>query len=203
MIQAARAAFIDIPIGLIDAGAGGRGCDEEARRCLGRPRAASVFAPPARPVLAARDYREALARNRQHTGRGISQQAWRIMPKLKAIDELLARQPALRGTLRECHPEVCFWALNAHTAMVHNKKKGPGREERRVVLRRYFAATDAVLEQARAGFLRREVALDDVVDAMVAAVTAKLGAGRYDTLPANPPMDSQGLPMEMVYRVPA
>ncbi len=198
----AASALIDIPIGFVDAGASGRDCDTEARRCLGRPRASSVFAPPARPTLAARDYRAALAINRRHTGRGISQQAWWIVPKMQAIDALLASNPALHGILRECHPEVCFWALNGRSAMAHNKKKVPGREERRAVLRRYLAKADGLFEHATAEYPRREVALDDIIDALVAAVTAKLGAGRYRSLPADPPHDSRGRPMEMVYWVP-
>jgi predicted RNase H-like nuclease len=40
---------------------------------------------------------------------------------------------------------------------------------------------------------------DDVLDALSAAVTAKLGFGRLSTLPAAPEIDSAGLPMEMAY----
>ena len=43
--------FIDIPIGLIDRGPTGRGCDSAARKLLG-PKAATVFSAPCRPVLA-------------------------------------------------------------------------------------------------------------------------------------------------------
>src|SRR5207249_7904068 len=44
---------VDIPIGLLDRPQeGGRVCDQEARRMLGR-RASSVFSPPTRQVLGA------------------------------------------------------------------------------------------------------------------------------------------------------
>jgi len=44
--------------------------------------------------------------------------------------------------------------------------------------------------------------LDDIVDAMAAAITAWCGHGVYKTLPANPIADSRGQPMEIVYWEP-
>jgi len=37
------------------------------------------------------------------------------------------------------------------------------------------------------------------LDALVAAVTAKIGFNRFLTIPEIPPVDSKGLRMEMVY----
>ena len=50
---------------------------------------------------------------------------------------------------------------------------------------------------------RKDVRLDDAVDAMVAALTASAEGSALRTLPPNPPKDSVGLPMEMVYVEPA
>jgi predicted RNase H-like nuclease len=191
--------LIDIPIGLCDSGPEGRDCDREARRLLGRGRASSVFSAPARRTLVANGYADALACNRQATGRGLSRQAWGIVPKIRAIDALLREQRTLRGVLRECHPELCFWALNGRRAMQYNKKQGQGQQERLAVLECYFPHCDELFELASEKFLRREVARDDIIDAMVCAVTAKLGYGRYQTVPVRPPRDTQGLPMEIVY----
>jgi predicted RNase H-like nuclease len=47
-----------------------------------------------------------------------------------------------------------------------------------------------------------EVAVDDVLDAVVLAYTARPGPGELFTLPPEPPTDPVGLPMEMVYRAP-
>ncbi|UCC56560.1 MAG: DUF429 domain-containing protein [Gammaproteobacteria bacterium] len=195
----ADSVLIDIPIGLCDSGSDGRDCDREARRLLGRGRASSVFSAPARRTLAATGYADALIRNRQATGRGLSRQAWGIVPKIRAIDALLRDQRALCGVLRECHPELCFWALNGRHAMQFNKKQGQGQQERLAVLERYFPQCHALFEQASENCLRRQVAHDDIVDAMVCAVTAKLGHGGYQTVPARPPRDGQGLSMEIVY----
>lgn len=198
LAAAADAALIDIPIGLVDAGPGGRDCDRAARRLLG-VRAASVFSPPARATLAALDYAQALVLNRRMTGRGLSLQAWHIVPKIRAIDTLLRERPALRGRLREAHPELCFRALNAGVVMQHNKKRAAGQRERLAVLTRWLHETPALFEAACATYPRRDLARDDILDAMVCAIAARVAHGRYLTLPADPPRDGQGLVMEIVY----
>ena len=199
---AAASMLIDIPIGLPDAGPDGRLCDRQARQLLGRGRASSVFSAPARGTLAATSYPDALELNRQATGSGLSRQAWNIVPKIREIDTLLCDNRELRGVLRECHPELCFRALNGNRAMQYNKKKVNGQQERLAVLERCFPHCHALFEQVCGAFLRRQVARDDILDAMVCAVTAKYGYGRYQTVPASPARDRQGLPMEIVYCTP-
>ena len=49
---------------------------------------------------------------------------------------------------------------------------------------------------------KKDATDDDILDALVAAVTVKIGRERYQTLPPNPCKDSRGLPMEMVYYKP-
>lgn len=196
-IASAKQALIDIPIGLVAAGPHERICDKAARRILGAPRAASVFPAPARPSLEATGYDQAQRINRALTGRGLSRQSWAIAPRIRQIDELLRTHPHLRGRLRESHPEVCFWALNHGVPMVGNKKTPTGRKARLAVLARHYPGASAIVETV--AFSRRQVAPDDVVDALVLAVTARLGARRLASLPENPPTDERGLPMEIVY----
>ena len=198
----ATTVFIDIPIGLLDSGSEERVCDREARRALGRKRGSSVFPAPVRASLRARDYAEALAINRRCTGRGISKQPWMIAPKIKVIDDLLQVDASLRGVLRESHPEVCFWALNGATPMRFNKKTAEGQKERLALLRRFFPAADALFGEATARYRRKQAARDDIIDALVLAVSARLGGGFWRTFPANPPRDAVGLPMEMVFCTP-
>jgi predicted RNase H-like nuclease len=198
----ADSVMIDIPIGLPDAGPDGRQCDREARQLLGRGRAASVFSAPARRTLAAVSFTHALELNRQATGRGLSLQAWGIVPKIRDIDTLLRKNRTLRGRLRECHPELCFWALNGKRAMSSNKKQGAGQQERLRLLKKYLPQCHTIFEQACGQYLRHEVARDDIIDAMVCAVTAKYGDGKYRTVPASPVVDGRGLPMEIVYYAP-
>ncbi|NIO41914.1 MAG: DUF429 domain-containing protein [Burkholderiales bacterium] len=201
-VSSARTALIDIPIGLGENGSGARLCDREARRQLGRMRGASVFPAPTRASLRARNYSEALAINRRQTGRGISKQSWLLAPKIREIDDLLQAELNLRGVLRESHPEVCFWALNGSMPMRHNKKTLEGRNERLALLRLFFPATDALYKEALTRYRRTDTTRDDIIDALVLAISARFGAGRYSTLPARPPRDANNLPMEMVFWAP-
>ncbi len=186
---------VDIPIGLSD-DATPRQCDVEARRLLGPRRASSVFPAPIRSCLTAPDYAAANAISREVTGRGLSRQSFAILPKIREVDELM--DPMVQTRVREIHPEVCFWALNGRTPMQYNKKTVPGQAKRHNLLAHVFPDLDDLLTQAPS----RGCVLDDVYDAIVAAWTAAQAVrGRAATLPENPPFDSKGLRVEMLYPV--
>ena len=86
--------------------------------------------------------------------------------------------------------------------MCHPKSEGAGIEERKGVLRRYEPRTDNIYNCASTEYRRSQVARDDILDALVAAVTAKLGwPDNLRTLPECPSTDDNCLPMEMVYVV--
>ena len=130
--------LIDIPIGLPDSG-DGRTCDAQARNKLGK-RHPSVFTPPGRGALKVdlfdHSHRRVSDANRDETGKGLSKQAFGIVPKIREVDELLrARGPGARPEIREVHPEICFWSLNREEAMANGKQKRLGVEERLNVLR--------------------------------------------------------------------
>lgn len=197
--QEARIILLDIPIGLVDSGSDGRQCDAVARRYLGQPRASSVFTPPARPALNAPDHQAASALNRSLTGRGISIQSWSIAPKIRQVDRFLRTSKKAQAMVREIHPELLFWALNGRQPMTNRKSKLSGYRERLVVLRQHFESAGTIAQQALERYRRSEVARDDILDALVAAVTGYLSRGQLSTIPANPPVDAHGLIMEMVY----
>jgi predicted RNase H-like nuclease len=96
------------------------------------------------------------------------------------------------------HPEVAFWALNQNAPMKYNKRKEPGLDERLTVLELHYTESATCFENARRAFMKSEVANDDIVDAMVGAVTAMKGH-QFSTLPAEPFSDDEGLTMEMVF----
>ena len=190
--------FIDIPIGLLDGGSEGRQCDREARRLLGPGRGSSVFPAPYRPVLAAASYDEAKRISLAVSGRMLSKQAYYISPKIREVDDYLAANPGRAGQLREVHPELAFWSLNAGRAMAHGKKTRAGFEERRDLLARYLPQAPALIDQALTGHRRRDLARDDILDALVNLVLASLPQTRLQSLPAVPPRDSRGLRMEIL-----
>ncbi len=184
---------VDIPIGLSDTGR--REYDLLARRLLGQPRARSVFPAPPRACLAAESYNEACAASLRLTGRKLNLQTWGIMPCIREVDAVMT--PALQGCVVEVHPEVCFWALGGHRAMRYSKKKPEGRAERLRVLSRHCE------EQLGAALGRSSrpagVGMDDVLDALAAALTAvAFATGRWRRIPESPATDARGLRMEMV-----
>jgi predicted RNase H-like nuclease len=71
-----------------------------------------VFAAPCRATLSAWNHADASATNRQITGRGLSQQGWGIVPKIKEVDD--AFDLCCQKWVFEVHPEVCFWAEQAN-----------------------------------------------------------------------------------------
>jgi len=196
--QDALCILIDIPIGLRYSDSQERLCDTEARKVLGPKRGTSVFPAPCRPALLAGTYAEGSRINREHTGRRLSKQSWSLVSKIREVDELLGRN-RIQGQVREIHPEVCFAALNRLCPMEQSKKSEEGFRERLAVLRRAYPQAQEVVEYALAKWKRREVAQDDILDALAAAVTAYLGRGRLRTYPNEPETDSEGRKMEMVY----
>ena len=194
--------FVDIPIGLPD-GPGGRECDRAARRVLGARRS-SVFPAPARVVLGSVDYEDAKRRSQKATGKKLSRQTFDgIVRKCNEVDQLLRGDARARRVLREVHPEICFWAFAGRKPMEHRKGRDEGFRERVEVLKRVRPAAEREILEVVDRSQRKDVRRDDAVDAMVAALTASTEGSALRTLPPNPPQDSVGLPMEMVYAEPA
>lgn len=190
--------FVDIPIGLRDAEGHPRGCDTAARKLLGSPRGTSVFPAPVRAILDAQDYDAARSRSRALTGKSPSRQAFGIMPKIREADRLMQDNEVARRLVREVHPELCFWGLAGGRPMTHKKSKPEGFDERLEVLARHYPQTPSLVQSALSDFPRKDVARDDILDALVCAVVAST-PGEWRTAPEQPEIDSVGLPMEIVY----
>jgi predicted RNase H-like nuclease len=191
--------LLDIPIGLRDSGSIERACDLAARRAI-MPRHNSVFPAPCRQALTVLTYGEASNINDQITGRKLSKQSFAIMPTIREVDDLLASEPSARLTIREMHPEVCFWGLAGKRPMQHYKKDEAGFEERLEVLTNFYSPSADLIQHALTHFRSSILSRNDVVDALVGAITASAGSTHLYTLPDVPECDSRGLPMEMVYR---
>lgn len=180
---------IDIPIGLLD---GSRACDKAARKLLGQPRGTSVFAAPCRASLSAKNHAAATATNLRFTGRGLSQQAWGIAPKIKQVDDAITAT-CQRWTF-EVHPEICFWALAGGRPMKHGKKTNAGVAERLDSLRTVFPNIELHLRNRPAS-----VAKDDLLDAAVAAWTAlRICKGEAQRV-CEPERDTKGLETTIWY----
>jgi threonine dehydratase len=161
---ALAALAIDMPIGL--AGDGHRSADTEARVLLG-PRRSSLFPTPPRAVLAATDFTDALARCRAATGKGMSKQAFHLLPKIREL--AVALDPGLQPRVSEVHPETSFAVLRG-APCAWPKRTPAGLGERLDALRAEFPGTDLDALVTRPP---RGAAADDVLDAIVAAWTAR------------------------------
>lgn len=201
----ARLTLVDIPMGLLDGpGATERRCEREARQLLG-PRRSSLFAVPVRAAVHAGSYAEACHLNQLATGKKLSIQTWGIVPKIAEADLVLraTSSPGLQGRVRECHPEVCFAALNGWQPLVASKKTPEGVAQRLALLAAHVPNAGDALNEARSRYKRADVATDDLLDAMVAAVSARLAAARgMPTVPPAPPQDRFGIPMAIVTPYP-
>ena len=189
-------ALIDIPIGLRARGKRERLCDVEARERLG-PRRSSVFAAPLRPVLRAKDYASANAQQKRLSGRGLSRQTWNIVPKIREVDELMRADERARELLREAHPELVFTGL-AGGPMSHPKKTRDGFTERMTILSILHPDAETLVASAFLAHGGFDASRDDVVDAFVLALAATRGE-ELASLPAEPEVDAQGLPMRISY----
>ncbi|GAB2816643.1 DUF429 domain-containing protein [Actinocorallia aurea] len=173
---------IDIPIGLPDATV--RQADVLARAAVG-PRRASVFETPVRAALTAQDHATAIAVNRSKTGKGVSAQAYALKEKIADIDAWIR---TTTHQVIEIHPELSFTRLAGAPVRDH-KSTWNGAETRRALL----ATADIVLP-ADLGPPGQYAKIDDVLDAAVAAWTARRHAeGASHSLPDPPEWFSDGL----------
>lgn len=195
-LEDARLILVDIPIGLPSNSQIKRHCDVAARKAIS-PRGSSVFPVPARSTLAQTNYESACEENARILGKRLSKQSWAIAPKIQEVDEFI-REYGARGKIREMHPEVAFWALNFERPLTQKKKKVAGENERLNILSQHYPLTVDCFESCKNQYPRKEVARDDILDALVGAVTA-MQYPNIASLPSNPSLDEVGLPMEIVY----
>ena len=103
-----------------------------------------------------------------------------------------------KSVLRESHPEICFWGLNGCSEMKYNKKDTLGKCERIQLLELYIKDVEKIFYKTRSRYKKNQVADDDVIDALVCAVTALFNSS-LSTFPPTPEEDAKGISMEIVY----
>jgi predicted RNase H-like nuclease len=187
-VPSAAIVAVDIPIGLH--ANRWRRADGEARRFLGG-RSSSVFATPPRAAVQASTYEEANRTCRSLTGQGLSRQAWALAPKILDVDRCRAE---IGEILFEIHPEVSFRAL-AGKSLTAGKRTWAGYVERRSLLE-----GGGIVIPADIGPAGRGAAVDDVLDAAVAAWSARrIADGIAGCLPNPPERDAEGRPIAIWY----
>jgi predicted RNase H-like nuclease len=212
-VRGPAAVAIDMPVGLVD---GIRDADVAARGLL-PGRASSVFSTPPRAVVdgwrdgTVTSHAQATALAVATTGKGLSQQAWRLVPKIAEVDDLaadLANPPDGAVTpgvtsppsvpVLEVHPEVAFTVATG--APLPRKRSWAGCNARRRVL----VDLGVVLPDRFDG--DELAAPDDVVDAAICAwVAAGAAMGeRLVEVPGTPAQhDHRGRPIVIHARTPS
>jgi predicted RNase H-like nuclease len=83
--------------------------------------------------------------------------------------------------------------------MRHRKKSAEGVAERLKLLQKIWPRSNSLYKTALDRYPAKQIAPDDILDALANAVTALRLETASATLPEDPPTDRLGLPMEMVY----
>lgn len=186
---------IDMPVGLVD---GLRDTDAAARGKL-PGRASSVFSTAPRVVVDGwrrgrlTTHAEASEAAARVTGQGLSQQAWRLVPKMAEVEEAAAGGVRLT----EVHPELAFATVVG--TPLPRKRSWPGVAERRRVLERLGVRLPRRFPRDT------EAAPDDVLDAAICAWVADglAGApGRVERVPRRTTQRAHGRPIVITVRRP-
>lgn len=195
----AQRIFIDIPVGL--AAHGDRLADAEMRRALPRGFKSSIFNTPVRDAVHARSKGAAKSINKKLTGKSLSEQSLGICQKIREVDLWLQDNRSAWERIHESHPEACFYLCAGH-ALGYGKKDFLGSLERLRIIEKHIPRAERMLMSVRNEHSRTNVAADDVLDAMILAVTARECKGVPHFFPAGldePPRDETGLPMAIWY----
>lgn len=164
---------VDMPIELEVSAT--RAAEDLARALLG-PRRSSLFPSPSLGALdfADHDYPGANAWSKATTGRGISKQAWFLVPKIREV-RALARTREV--PVHECMPELSFRAMHG-APIPHPKKTWSGQALRLRLLREQ--GIELPDDPGPAG----GVAPDDLIDAAAVAWSARrIATGEAECVP--------------------
>jgi pyridoxine kinase len=183
---------VDMPIGLPDKiGEGGRGPEAQARKML-KGKSSSVFSMISRAaILADTDYVETcrLARQDSTPPRGISQQGFNILPKVRELDQVLRADSGLLETVFETHPELAL-AVLTKAPVLESKTKKDGQMKRIEILKTLGLPIEKQLPRLTGA------KLDDMLDAAICLIVAeRIANGQAQSFPSQPALDSHGIPI--------
>lgn len=211
--------LIDMPIGLADAHTP-RTIEKKMRKLLAPLRHSSVFTPACRKAVYLTNYAKANHTNRTEIGKGLSKQAFYLGRKIVEVDQLLRANPQFVGHIHEAHPEICFAGLNAskdkegrptlrpmslpkaHRTRTNGCTTHSGIELRLHVLTKTLPIAKQLYKQWLQAHKRKDVARDDIVDALCLAHTAQLAMRHqrdFFWLQDANAQDTHNLPIKLAY----
>lgn len=202
--------LIDVPIGLLEEGNATRECDVLARRVTGvevdgrsggedSTGDRAGLSPPVREATRKRRYSTAAKVHERRTGERLPEASFERAPAIAAVDELLGEIPEARGTILESRPAVCFRAIG-DGPLEHDRRTAGGYAERMRRLAAFDARGAPTVQAAAEATTGHDVRIEEVIDAVVLAYTARPSRSPLRSLPPDPPTDAKELPMRIVYR---
>ncbi len=169
--------------------------DNKTRLLLGK-RGSAVAPIPCRQAVYAEGKEAQAAANRKVLDMAFSRQTEVLVPRIREVDTFLETHPSYKNFLCESQPDLCFSRISG--LPIETKKDALyGVRDRAGILAPYFPTLtpQRASELAKANSCRA----DDVMDAAVLALTACMQAhGYFETVPAQPDVDSRGLRMQVV-----
>jgi len=164
--------LIDMPLGLLSRASASNGpyrkCDVVARKMLGK-RWPTVFHPPWREALVARDHAEASRLNKESSGKGLSVQAWSLFKRIIEADEFMQLESLYR--IYEFHPELAF--LNLGGQGIPRKKTVAGAKQRTKILFEELREMPSARKTLEDLVTTEGSSPDDYLDAAVGAILAR------------------------------
>lgn len=174
---------VNAPIGYLQEFVpGGRACDREARKLLGRRGAAVQSAPVWSQVEEGAD----------GAASGLDAVTRQLLPRYRELASEMA--PYRQRTVYEVHPELSFYQLNEDRPLLYSKRNQMGQEERRELLAKKIPGGERIYDTK----LPR-VPYSHMLDAAVLMWTARRIFARAGVrVPQDPQWDENGLRMEIV-----
>jgi predicted RNase H-like nuclease len=201
--NASKLVLVDIPIGLPSSKVRrDRDCDLLARKLL-KGKASSVFPVPCREAVYANTYDEACKLNQEVLKKKLSLASWGICKKILEVDKLFRKEPSLQKRFRETHPELCFRSLRDGKPLLSPKRRSQGKRDRENLLQPFVRDFREAINEIEREHNRKELGRDDLLDAIVAAIVARLACdGKVQSIPDVPQYDASGIRMEMLGGMP-
>jgi predicted RNase H-like nuclease len=174
---------VNAPIGYLQSfESGGRACDREARKMLGRRGAAVQSAPVWSQV----------EEGSNGSAEGLNAITRQLLPRYRELAVEMA--PYRQRTVYEVHSELSFYQLNDDVPLQYSKHTEFGREERRALLQKKIPGVERIFDTE----LPR-VPYAHMLDVAAFMWTARRIFARAGVrIPQDPQWDENGLRMEIV-----
>jgi predicted RNase H-like nuclease len=195
--ETAERVAVDVPIGL-EAASAPRPNEAAAAEVLGERREAVVPAP-VREAARKQRYRAAARVHERKTGRNLSRAAFERARLITGMDEFMTTIDDARPMFVEALPELCYRAF-AGESLSEPPEVAAGYAERMRVLAGFDRDAPPTVQSVAEATEGHAVPIPSVLDGVALGLTIRPGPSELRSLPADPPTDEEGLPMQYVYR---